>query len=109
MLAQLLVKGLAEALTQSRIWSVFFGSPLDTVLKVVFRVLNSVQRIIISVLRSGVTRNCPQGLPSMMVVLETAVLNRKARTERNMGNGKGVEGKTDNKNAVWKMSASMRS
>lgn len=73
----------------------FFGSPLDTVLKVVFRLLDSVQHISISILRSAVTHNCSQGQPSMMVVLAVAILNRKARTERNMGNGEGVERKTD--------------
>ena len=45
MLAQLLEKVLPEALTQSRIWSIFFGSPLDAVLKGFFRLLNSMQRI----------------------------------------------------------------
>lgn len=45
MLTQLLEKVLPEALTQSRIWSIFFGSPLDAVLKGVFRLLSSMQRI----------------------------------------------------------------
>lgn len=45
MLAQLLEKVLPEALTQSRIWSIFFGLPLDAVLKGFFRLLNSMQRI----------------------------------------------------------------
>lgn len=75
--------------------SVFFGSPLDTVLKVVFRLLDSDQHISISILRSAVAHNCSQVQPSMMVVLAVAILNRKARTERNMGNGEGMERKTD--------------
>jgi len=60
-----------------------------------FRLFNSVQSIIISVLRSDVAYNCSQGQPSMMVLLAAAILNRKARTERNMWDGKWVEGKTD--------------
>lgn len=56
--------------------------------KTFFMFLNSVQHIIISVLRFNIAHNCSQGQPYVMALLAAVILNRRARTERNVANRK---------------------
>lgn len=79
-------KGVIRGTDPERNFICVFSVAVRRCFKGVFRLLNSVQRIIISILRFNVTHNCSQGQPSATELLAAVTLNRKAWTERNMGN-----------------------
>lgn len=68
-----LLERLSEALTY-RIWAVLLGSPLGSVLRDFFFLLNSMHHIIIPVLRSDVPHNCSQEQWSLLVLFSSCSL-----------------------------------